>query len=89
MADCGQAIVPQERDTGRGSPRPGETSKPGLEIALSRPVELASIAGRQQKGGSPGGELLSQERSHLCRRQGKALALLYRSHMVADSNNME
>jgi hypothetical protein len=89
MADGGQAIVPEERDLRRGSPGLGETSKPGLEIAITRPVELASIAGTKQKGGSPGGELLSQERSDLCRCQGKALALLYRSHMVADSNNME
>jgi hypothetical protein len=85
----GQAIVPQERDPRRSAPGLCEAAKPRLEIGVTRPVELASIAGRKQKGGSAGCELLTQERSHFGRREGEALALLHRGHMVADPNNME
>jgi hypothetical protein len=50
MADGVQAIVPEERDSRGISPGLGEAAKPGLEVVFTGPVELASIAGRKQKG---------------------------------------
>jgi hypothetical protein len=89
MAACVQAIVPQQRDSRLSPASLGEAAKPGLEIAFTGPVELASVAGRKQKGGSTGRELLFEVGSDLCRCQSKPLPLLHRRHMVADPNNME
>jgi hypothetical protein len=66
-----------------------DSTKPGLEIIVARPIELAPITGREQERGAASPELVFEELSSFRRRKREGLALFDAGHMMADANEMK
>jgi hypothetical protein len=89
MADRIPTIVPQELGIRGYAPAVGKATKPGLEVYVTAPVELAAVASRKQDSGSAGLVLALKQGNGFGRGERESLALLHCGHMVADANDME
>ena len=89
MADCVDAIEPGERTVELHVSCARELAEPRLVVMVSRPVQLAAVAGGEQQRGSAGRMLVREHARQLLDGERELLANADRGRMVAYANDME